>query len=112
MSKNKSKQPTEKRKYFAYLHSNNHWVIKKYREMSDLLPYFEDAFAPGSDIKGLIMPFEVEEELTEREIKAKENGEKFSCYNANEILKELPFKKPKALEYIQEMIKKLDWNKY
>lgn len=88
-----------KKKYFAYLHANHHWVIKPYLHKAHFNEYLQDGFCKGSMIRGLILPFNVERE-----------EEKEGWINLADVEPKRIGDHP-ALLHIKEMMGKIDWNK-
>jgi len=95
-----------KMKYFAYLHENNHWVVKCYVNKKQLRHYLEETFDSKSLVKGLIFPFEIEEEVNEEVIN--QDGLIVTCLADVQprAIKDSP-----QLLYIKSLIEKIDWNK-
>lgn len=94
-------------KYFAYLHENNHWVLKYYVNKKQVRLYFDEGLNPNSCVKGLIFPFEIEEEEVNEEVII-QDGLIVTCLADVEprAIKDSP-----QLLYIKSMIEKIDWNK-
>ncbi|MDP4145602.1 MAG: hypothetical protein Q8936_14140 [Bacillota bacterium] len=95
---------TTKLKYFAYLHINDHWVIKKYTTRARFMEILRDGFYKDSNVKGVIMPFELEIPRT------KENDPDVIFINLSEI-EAKPMCQHPALLHIKELINKIDWKK-
>jgi hypothetical protein len=53
------------RKYFAYLHRNNHWVIKCEPTKKRIMEIIEDGLSKNSMVIGMIFPFEIDEDQSD-----------------------------------------------
>jgi hypothetical protein len=97
-----------KRKYFAYLHKNNHWVIKNYTTIKRFNEIIQDGKGKNSNIIGVIMPFELD--VPEKDWEKKHRLSGSLTINMSEVPAALMAEHP-ALLYIKEIIGRVNWNK-
>lgn len=95
-----------KRKYFAYLHEHNHWVIKYWTTKKRFMEILEDGLYKDSCVKGIIMPFDIDEPLEDWEKELQQEGHVSLDKIPISAVKDSP-----ALLHIKEMINRIDWSK-
>ena len=95
-----------KRKYYAYLHKNDHWVVKHWSNKARFMEILEDGFHKDSNIKGIIMPFEIYKPLENWEKELQEKRIISASKISAKSVKDSP-----SLLHIKDMINRIDWTK-
>jgi len=95
-----------KRKYFAYLHENNHWCIKHWGNKKRFMEIVEDGLCNNSFVKAVFMPFEIDKPLEDWEKELQEKGSICLAKIPIGSVKDSP-----ALLHIKKLVGQIDWTK-
>jgi len=95
-----------KRKYFAYLHENDHWCVKHYTTKGRFMELVQDGMFDDSCVKAIFMPFIIDRPLEDWERELQEKGSISLSKIPARAVKDSP-----ALLHIKSVIDRINWNK-